>query len=269
MSNLPAEIKENESTEVAIAPVTREAVLALQAQFKLPREVIRMLISSEQPLSEPGIDAVIALAKLFMVPLTGLNLIPTQAGQIRPFINQSGVLWRLHNDQRGVARIETEVIHLPTPEEPFVRARATIELGDGSRFTNEAWAVFRYSEKDGEWYERSRRGNWVPIILGDRIMATATRAARRAGVLACGATLPIYEDYIGEFQENLPKITPVSVPRSFAELVNMARDLGFSPSQIAEATGLSLNEIAKNPEQAWHLLNGRGIAQADNVLEEP
>jgi hypothetical protein len=240
--------------EVEISPVTREASLALAAQFKLPRDVLRMLASTEEPLTDAGLDAMIALAKLFMVPLTGLNLIPTQTGQVRIFINQSGVLWRLHNDKRGIASIHTEIVHEPTPEEPFVRAKATVTLRDGSKFENEAWATFRYSEKDGEWYERTRRGLWRPVILGDRIMATATRAARRAGVLACGATLPVYEDYIGEFQEALPKQNIPVVPRTFAELINASRELGFSPNQIAEMTGLSLAEIAKDPARAWKLL---------------
>ena len=167
----------------------------LEEQWNLPFDAVSQLVQSEQPLSEKGIKTVISLAKMHMLPLTGINVIKNSRGQLSFYVNSRGILWRLHNDERKLKSHSHKVVHLPTPQEPWVQVEATVEFEDGSKFTNEAFIYFKYDEETGEWLERTRRGEWKPVNLGDRIMTAITKAKRRAGVDAVGLALPIFEDF--------------------------------------------------------------------------
>jgi len=234
----------------------------LEEQWNLPVEAISQLVQSEAPLSEKGIKTVITLAKMHMLPLTGINVIKDSRGRLSFYVNSRGILWRLHNDGRGLKGHSHEVIHLPTPQEPWVQVRATVEFEDGSKFTNEAFIYFKYDEETGEWLERTRRGEWKPVNLGDRIMTAITKAKRRAGVDAVGLALPIFEDYVeymeGEIIDVVPRPVeetpelPSGEPRNLAELLAKAsEELGLDAKGVQEKLGKELSEIAQDVSGSW------------------
>lgn len=235
--------KRKELLEEQVKPV---AAQILRAQYSMPRQLAATMIQSEAPLTEEGIRFAIALARMHMVPLTGITLISDRYGRPKVFVNTSGILWRLHNDRRGLSRIDSQVLHYPTPEEPFVRARAEVHLGDGSVYANEACTYFRF--ENGEYYERSRRGEWQPVNVGDRVMAAITKAVRRAGVLAVGPGLPVYED---SYDVEAVEVVQPPSPKTLAELLSMAKELGLSAGDISKLLNKPLTEIAADPASAW------------------
>lgn len=244
-------------------------VKQLEEQWSLPIEAVSQLVQSEAPLTEKGVRTVIALAKMHMLPLTGINVIRDSRGRLSFYVNSRGILWRLHNDSRGLKAQKHEIVHLPTPDEPYVRVRATVEFEDGSSFTNEALIYFKYDQERGEWLERTRRGDWRPVNLGDRIMTAITKAKRRAGVDAVGLALPIFEDYVeymegGEvidisprpLQDEVPEL-PSGEPRNLAELLaKAAQELDLDAAAIQEKLGKDLSQIAEDIPSAWEALRG-------------
>jgi len=237
----------------------------LEEQWNLPFDAVSQLVQSEQPLSEKGIKTVISLAKMHMLPLTGINVIKNSRGQLSFYVNSRGILWRLHNDERKLKSHSHKVVHLPTPQEPWVQVEATVEFEDGSKFTNEAFIYFKYDEETGEWLERTRRGEWKPVNLGDRIMTAITKAKRRAGVDAVGLALPIFEDYVeyaeGEVIEGSARVVeeqpllPSGEPRNLAELLARAmREFGMDAETVQRKLDKDLSEIASDVKAAWEQL---------------
>lgn len=233
----------------------KERSLALP---KVSAEMLPHMIQSDHPLSERGLRVAAALSRLFQLPPSGLTFFSDRDGKLHVFVNFTGVLWRLHADPRGVQRIRHRVLHEPTEEEPFVRVEAEVVMGDGSVYTNEAWLTLQV--KDGQWYELTRRGLWAPVNLGDRIMACITKAIRRAALLAVGIGLPILEDAM-ILQEHEGSADRPQAPASFAELLQWAKGMGWSPTELAEAVGRDLQEIAHDPVGAWQALQAKGLGQ--------
>lgn len=207
------------------------------------------MVQSEQPLTDRGVEFAIRIARMYLIPLNGLTLFQDRFGHLRVFINSTGIFWRLHHDARGVRSFQTMVSHAPSQAEPYLRAEAHLVMGDGSEFHNEAWSFFRCS--DGDWLERSRAGQWVPVNLGDRVMAGLTKAARRVATLAVGISLPIYEDAVGDLgREAAAEPTPAE-PETFADFVKAVRSIGLTPVEATKLLQMSLAEIAAKPKEAW------------------
>jgi len=238
--------------------------LMLEAQYNQPLDKIANLVQSETPLTREGLQAAVELAKMHLLPLTGVNVIRNRRGGLHFFVNAHGIRWRLHNDVRGLQSTNYEIIHFPSPDEPYVRVKGIIKFRDGSEFSNEAVIWFRY--EDGEWYERMRSGDWKPVNLGDRVMAAITKAIRRAGVEATGIALPIFEDtapYVDasyrvvseeESVVSMPEL-PSGPPRNLAELLAKAQEeLGLDGAGIQERLGKDLGEIAQDVQGAWEAL---------------
>ena len=147
----------------------------------------RSLIRCNHSLSEDEVRVTVEVARAHLLPVSALGLVPSKNG-LRPCITKEGLLWRLHNDQKGLQGIESEVIQWASEENGFVaKAKCTVNIG-GSTFVDYA--------------QHSRAGEVDPDITADEITQKCIDGARhRAGKIACGVALPSYEELLEEEEE--------------------------------------------------------------------
>ena len=162
---------------------------------------------------------------------------------------------------------------VPSPQEPWIQARAQISFVDSSTYSNEAWCWLRYDPEHDEWLERSRLGRWNPVALGDRLMAMITKAKRRAGLDAIGVALPIFEDYLESAQvpaeePDLEDLGPAPIqrpqvpPRTLEQLALELKKRGLTLASLAQKMELRLERLAQEPELAWDYL----ASQEEEIL---
>lgn len=187
----------------------------LKDQYALPLDQVRQLIRSEQTPTDVALRQAVEVAKMFGVPLQGINLIPSRNG-INVYINADGIRWKLHTDPRGLKCVETHIIQIPTRDNPLAIVEGRIEFKDGASFTNIGAVVVDGDNKGG-------KGKWNEA---DALMKAATKAKRRAGQDAVGTTLPTYEDFIEYRDTEMKDITPML---TVAQSVN-----GDSPKTLSE-----------------------------------
>ena len=216
---MPTKKKPTEpKSEIAVLPYGQ-----LAEQYALPIEQIRKLVRSSQKLSEATLLEAVLTAKMFGVPLQGINVIPSSQGP-GIYINSDGIRWLIHNNPRGLKSIETEIIHRPTKEEISVEVKVRTTFKDGSFFDGIGACMI-----DKQWDP------------ANATMKAETKAERRSGYKATGKVLPSYEDqkdYIEYRETEIKDVTPQI--KAFA---NSNHDAPSSLAELITRSGLGLEEL--------------------------
>lgn len=222
----------------------------VKSEWESSKEHRTLLVRSREIVTIQMVELATAVAKRYGLPISGVNIIPTQTGP-QPYINSDGIRWRLHMDKRDFKSSEGEIIHMPTDEEKYIIAKARIEMKDGSYAVNESIK---------EWPIESRRDKDRSFTLGNMCKKLITQAKRRAGLDLVGVGLPIYDEYYdqgiaadsevieGEYKEiETPKKTE---PTNLSELINMATELGIDYEDLPAMMGVAdVSDL--NIEETW------------------
>lgn len=236
--------EQKEETAIVISDNSKEAIFRqLEEQYKLPWEVQRDMIRSEGALMQKGVQMAVRTAMAFGLPLQGINVLRNNV-----YVNSDGIRWRLHTDPRTLKRSDAEIVHRPTKDEPWVEVKATVEMGDGSVYSN--YGVVDCAPGAG---------------VGNAIMKTVTKAKRRAGVDAVGVALPIFEEYtefvaeerkqgriIDVSYRQVPSESKIEEPTNFAELLAWVSQQGKSSDDALTVSGLTeIGDMANNVRDTW------------------
>ena len=216
----------------------------LEEQWKLPVDEVRQLVRSEAPVNEKGALMALAAAKMYGLPLQGVNLIPSKSGGHQVYVNATGIRWRLQTDPRELMSEEVEVIHRPTKDEPWVEVKSTVTMGNGAH-------------ADG-------LGVVGCLPTGDVANSTLkaeTKSSRRAGIKLVGVALQVAEDYLEweEEQRRKPSLegnftvletaTPISEPKNLAEFFSWVEQQGKTIEDATPIVG-DVSEIAADVSTA-------------------
>lgn len=138
------------------------------------------LVRCNHSLSEEEVRRAVEIARTHLLPVSALGLVASKNG-LRVCITREGLLWRLHNDPRGLDGIETEVIQWADESNACVaKAKCTITIG-GKHFVDYA----QYSRA------QDTNGNVSAEEITTRCL---DKAIHRAGKIASGVTLAAYEE---------------------------------------------------------------------------
>jgi len=160
-----------------IAPSTWEF---LKKEYSLSLQQQKALIRCEHNLSEEEVRSGVQVARAHMIPVSALALIPSKNG-FRPHVTSEGVMWKVHNDPRGLDKIEPDVIQWAEEDNNYcAKVKCTITLG-GKDFVD-----FSQNSK-GSDNESSLGGEQVTRECIDQ-------AIKRACKVAVGLSLPVYEE---------------------------------------------------------------------------
>lgn len=226
----------------------------LKDQYQLPLDQVRSLIRSEQTPTDKALMQAVECARMFGVPLQGVNLIPSRAG-VNVYINADGIRWKLHTDPRRLKTVETRIIQVPTRDNPLAIVEGVVEFQDGSRFTNIGAVVVDSENKLG-------KGKWNEA---DALMKAATKAKRRAGQDAVGTTLPLYEDFIEWRDQETKDITPMlpvaqsinnGHPQTLAQFLAKLNEIKMDVVDACVKLNVATITEVKDFKEAWEKLNG-------------
>ena len=203
----------------------------LEEQWKLPVDEIRQLVRSESPVNEKGALMALAAAKMFGLPIQGLNIIPSKAGVPQIYINVVGIRWRVQTDPREFFSEKLQVTHRPSKDEPYVEVKTTITMKTGAN----AEAL----------------GSVACLPMGDVPNATLkaeTKSSRRAGIKLVGVALQVAEDYL-EWEDDrksktvegnftvLEPTAPISEPKNLAEFFSWLQQQGKAMEDATPIVG--------------------------------
>jgi len=208
----------------------------LVKQWELPWQQQRQLINCSESLAEIGVQKAVAMSKAYHLPLDVIAMIPTKQG-LKPYIMETGVVFRLQWDYRRLKSIIPEVEKYATKEDPEARVKCTVEFQDGSKFVN-----YSCRSSEDEPYE------WTP---GSITKKCVTSAIRRAGLTATGIPFPVWEELI-EWEETkarkiINQVEETGVPesdrgRKLTEFLKTCYASGLNLETIQEKLG-PINEI--------------------------
>ncbi len=219
----------------------------LEDQYALSVKEQFNLIRSQTQITKDEVIQAVKVAKQFGLPLQGINIISAKStGTTTIYINAEGLRWRLHVDPRGLKRSIVEVAHRPSKEEPWVETIATIEMGDGSIFSNIGAVHCPPNSPE----------------IGNALMKCATKSLRRASVGAVGAILPIAEDfleYLDEERQKGKKVDaiidaeyrelkdkPIENPANLAELLAWISQTGHTVDEAGKVIKGNMQDMAGN-----------------------
>lgn len=241
------------SKDLTVVPPKKSVILnQLQSQYNLPLDEAMKLIRTENQLTKPAAQMAIDQARIFGVPLQGINVIPSRNG-INIYINADGIQWLLQQDPRGVKSIQTQIAHNPSKDEPFWAIRAVVTMYDGASYDGHGAVVI-----DANWN------------FANALMKAETKAIRRASYRATGKTLPIYDE-VAEWKEESEAAKDVSAltrvrnqdtetadPTSIAELLTWMQpqyngitdlmQIGIPKNGDGKVSGLADVDVAKTVE---------------------
>ena len=211
----------------------------LEEQWKLPIDEIKQLVRSESVVNEKGALMALHAAKMFGLPIQGLNIIPTKTGVPQVYVNAVGIRWRLQTDPREFFSEKIDVTHRPTKEEPYVEVKTTITMKTGAGAEG--------------------LGLVACLPTGDVPNATLkaeTKSGRRAGIKLVGVALQVAEDYLeweaeqrgqkSTIDGNFTVIEPatiISEPKNLAEFFAWVEQQGKTMEDTTLVVG-DVNTIA-------------------------
>ena len=152
----------------------------VKKEYSLLWQEQRALIRCDHPLSEEEVRLAVQVARTHSIPISALALVPSGGG-FKLYVTVEGILWKVHNDPRGLESIEPEVIQWASEENTGIaKAKCTITFGGGRRFV--------------EYAQHSKAGELDPAVTIDRITNKCIDLAlQRACSVAIGVPLPIYQ----------------------------------------------------------------------------
>lgn len=250
----------------------------LNEEWNAPDEEKAALIRSEGVMTKADLNRITNVCVRYGLPLSGVNIIPSSQGK-NIYINSEGIRWKLHTDNRQFKGADGGVIHYPTKEEPWITARARVEMHDGSFSENEAII-------DWDWERVTERGTGgtkdfkdKSFSFGNLCMKLITKAKRRAGVELVGVGLPVYDEWLDKRDEIVDaswkivkdgKIDLNEVPSTIPKIMAMAFEkYGMSPQELilqavktdgSSAGELSEMDIAKTWERIGSASNKKETA---------
>ena len=169
---------------------------AIQEEYDAPIDQRRALIRSEGgTITDYQVEIITNAARRYLLPVSAMALIPTRTG-VNPYVTADGFLWRVHNDSRGRASIDVDILQWADENHPVARAKARVTFQDGTYATDVAQLSLDEEKK------RNPKASFDTINK-----KVSTSAVRRACAKSVGIPFPVFEEYI-EFER-----TPVSPPR--------------------------------------------------------